>query len=141
MRTDPGVPPHNEQTLLQQSFDLSQNRSSSRPIPLPKALPAGSSVSFQFKPNWLLQLRKTLYRPGFVIRARIDFADGHHENYRLVPSAAIELPLQPLPATNGALLGYVQAKQGQKQPTATPATTPVAIRLQLQRRSKGSTLP
>ena len=40
---------------------------------------------------------------------------------------AIELPLQPLPATNGALLGYVQAKQGQKQPTATPATTPVAI--------------
>ena len=98
-------------------------------------------MSFQFKPNWLYKLRKTIYRPGFVIRARIDFADGHHENYRLVPSAAIELPLQPLPVTNGALLGYVQAKQGQEQPAATPATTPVAIRLQLRRRGKGSTPP
>ena len=141
LRTDPGLQPLSEQILLQQSFDLSQNRSSSRPIPLPKALPAGSSVSFQFKPNWLYKLRKMLYRPGFVIRARIDFADGHHENYRLVPSAAVELPLQPLPATNGALLGYVQAKQGQEQPAATPATTPVAIRLQLRRRGKGSTPP
>ena len=138
-RTDPIE--QREQTLLQQAFDLRQNRSSSRPIQLPTKLPAGTSVSFNFKPNWLYKLRKALYRPGFVIRARVDFADGQHKKYRLVPSAAEELPLMPLPGSDDELLTYIQAKQGPIELKTPKEKQPVAIRLQLRRPGSRSSEP
>ena len=76
-----------------------------------------------------------------MIRARIDFADGHHENYRLVPSAAMELPLQPLPATNGALLGYVQAKQGQGTTSGNSGHNASGDTAAVKAQGKGSTPP
>ena len=132
--------PSSERTVLDTTFDLSQKRSSSQPLPLPNELPAGSSISFLFEPNWHYKLRKTLYRPGFVIKARVDFADGHQQNFRLVPNAAQELPLAPIPADEQDLLTYIKARQ--EALTTTPidaATTPVSIRLQLRRQGKGRT--
>ena len=52
--------PSSERTVLDTTFDLSQKRSSSQPLPLPNELPAGSSISFLFEPNWHYKLRKTL---------------------------------------------------------------------------------
>ena len=129
-----------ERTILDTTFDLSQGRSSSQPLPLPNELPAGSSISFLFEPNWYYKLRKTFYRPGFVIRARVDFADGRQQNFRLVPNAAQELPLAPIAADEQDLLTYIKARQGESLTTPIDAaTTPVSIRLQLRRKGKGRT--
>ncbi|OUW28808.1 MAG: hypothetical protein CBD29_02590 [Synechococcus sp. TMED169] len=134
--------PSKEIIIFEETFDLSQQRSTSRPLALPNNLPAGSSISFLFKANWRYKLRKALYRPGFVVRAQVSFADGHQQNFRLVPNAARELPLMPIPFDEQDLLTYIEARQGKLTPKSIDAAaTPREIRLQLRSTEKGHTPP
>ena len=130
-----------EATIFQGAFDLSQGRSTSRLLHLPQTIPAGASISFQFQPTLLYKLSKVLYRPPFVVRARVDFADGSFKVYRIIPGASEQLPLAPIPADNKDLLDYVQAKQQPLQLKRSAASTPVALKLQLRWKGRGNAPP
>ena len=126
-----------EQTLLTGSFDLSGNRNTSAIVTLPAKLPAGTNISFQFQPTWLYKLSKLLYRTPFVVRVRVNYADGHFEAYRLVPAAAQQLPLAPVPSNDDELLQYVQARQEPQAEPLNPARTPIGLKLQLRWKGQG----
>lgn len=126
-----------EQTLLTGSFDLSGNRNTSAIVTLPAKLPAGTNISFQFQPTWLYKLSKLLYRTPFVVRVRVNYADGHFEAYRLVPAAAQQLPLAPVPSNDEELLQYVQARQKPQAEPLNPARTPIELKLQLRWKGQG----
>ena len=130
-----------ERTIFNASFDLSQGRATSRLMPLPEDIPAGASISFQFKPTLLYKLSKVLYRPPFVTRVRVDFADGSFKVYRVIPGASEQLPLAPIPADNDDLLTYVKTKQQPLKLDLTPEFTPVAVKLQLRWKGGGDSPP
>ncbi|MEB3176614.1 MAG: hypothetical protein VKJ87_03340, partial [Synechococcus sp.] len=130
-----------EHTLLEGSFDLRGNRNTSAVVNLPADLPAGTSISFHFEPTWLYKLSKLLYRPPFVVRVRVNYADGHFEAYRLVPAAAQQLPLAPVPANNDELLQYLQARQQPPTGPINPASTPTQLKLQLRWKGQGQSPP
>ena len=130
-----------ERTIFNASFDLSQGRATSRLTPLPEDIPAGASISFQFKPTLLYKLSKIIYRPPFVARVRVDFADGGFKVYRVIPGASEQLPLAPIPADNDDLLTYVKTKQQPLKLDLTPEFTPVAVKLQLRWKGGGDSPP
>lgn len=130
-----------ERTIFKSTFDLSQGRSTSRLMPLPEDIPPGSSISFQFKPTLLYKLSKVIYRPPFVARVRVDFADGGFKFYRVIPGASEQLPLAPIPADNDDLLTYVKTKQRPLELDLTPESTPVALKLQLRWKGGGGSPP
>ncbi|HCA62211.1 MAG TPA: hypothetical protein DEO90_10145, partial [Synechococcales bacterium UBA8647] len=117
-----------ETVIWQRDFTLNPNRPRTELLELPKDLPPGTSFSLKFEPTLRYKLLKSLYRPPFVTRLFVRYADGYEEKYRLVPSAAEQMPLVPIPRDEDALLEYIQAKTKPVDLSMSERDTPVAMK-------------
>ena len=130
-----------ETTIWQRDFSLSVNRPRTELLELPTNLPPGTSFSLKFEPTLRYKLLKTLYRPPFVTRLMVRYADGYEEKYRLVPSAAEQMPLVPIPRNEDALLQYIEAKTKPIELTISDRDTPVAMKVILKWKAAGNAPP
>ncbi len=131
----------NETVIWQHDFTLNPNRPCTELLELPKDLPPGTSFSLKFEPTLRYKLLKSLYRPPFVTRLFVRYADGYEEKYRLVPSAAEQMPLVPIPRDEDALLEYIQAKTKPVDLSISDRDTPVAMKVILKWKAAGNAPP
>ena len=130
-----------ETVIWQRDFTLNPNRPRTELLELPKDLPPGTSFSLKFEPTLRYKLLKSLYRPPFVTRLMVRYADGYEEKYRLVPSAAEQMPLVPIPRDEDALLEYIQAKSKPVDLSISDRDTPVAMKVILKWKAAGNAPP
>ena len=130
-----------ETVIWQRDFTLNPNRARTELLELPKDLPPGTSFSLKFEPTLRYKLLKSLYRPPFVTRLFVRYADGYEEKYRLVPSAAEQMPLVPIPRDEDALLEYIQAKTKPVDLSISDRDTPVAMKVILKWKAAGNAPP
>ena len=130
-----------ETVIWQRDFTLNPNRPRTELLELPKDLPPGTSFSLKFEPTLRYKLLKSLYRPPFVTRLFVRYADGYEEKYRLVPSAAEQMPLVPIPRDEDALLEYIQAKTKPVDLSMSERDTPVAMKVILKWKAAGNAPP
>jgi len=130
-----------ETVIWQRDFTLNPNRPRTELLELPKDLPPGTSFSLKFEPTLRYKLLKSLYRPPFVTRLFVRYADGYEEKYRLVPSAAEQMPLVPIPRDADALLEYIQAKTKPVDLSISERDTPVAMKVILKWKAAGNAPP
>jgi len=130
-----------ETVIWQRDFTLNPNRPRTELLELPKDLPPGTSFSLKFEPTLRYKLLKSLYRPPFVTRLFVRYADGYEEKYRLVPSAAEQMPLVPIPRDEDALLEYIQAKTKPVDLSISDRDTPVAMKVILKWKAAGNAPP
>ena len=130
-----------ETVIWQRDFTLNPNRPRTELLELPKDLPPGTSFSLKFEPTLRYKLLKSLYRPPFVTRLMVRYADGYEEKYRLVPSAAEQMPLVPIPRDEDALLEYIQAKTKPVDLSMSERDTPVAMKVILKWKAAGNAPP
>lgn len=130
-----------ETVIWQRDFTLNPNRPRTELLELPKDLPPGTSFSLKFEPTLRYKLLKSLYRPPFVTRLFVRYADGYEEKYRLVPSAAEQMPLVPIPRDEDALLEYIQAKTKPVDLSISERDTPVAMKVILKWKAAGNAPP
>ena len=71
----------------------------------------------------------------------VRYADGYEEKYRLVPSAAEQMPLVPIPRDEDALLQYIEAKTKPVELTISDRDTPVAMKVILKWKAAGNAPP
>ena len=130
-----------ETVIWQRDFTLNPNRPRTEPLELPADLPPGTSFSLKFEPTLRYKLLKSLYRPPFVTRLWVRYADGYEEKYRLVPSAAEQMPLVPVPRDEDDLLSYIEAKTKPVNLTISDRDTPVAMKVILKWKAAGNAPP
>ena len=130
-----------ETVIWQRDFTLNPNRPRTELLELPKDLPPGTSFSLKFEPTLRYKLLKSLYRPPFVTRLFVRYADGYEEKYRLVPSAAEQMPLVPIPRDEDALLEYIQAKTKPVDLSMSERDTPEAMKVILKWKAAGNAPP
>ena len=76
-----------------------------------------------------------------MTRLMVRYADGYEEKYRLVPSAAEQMPLVPIPRDEDALLNYIEAKTKPIDLRLSARDTPVAMKVILKWKTAGNAPP